>query len=223
MKGEHVPFEKICELYDGEIPDAGEREALMDHIKGCPECSESYNKMQGMMSLLCSCKCGISHMQYFKSETLIKIKSRKRQKLFFKDLPAMAAAILIFVGIGIVSSVFMSTDETTALSDSRMQPSMNDSEEVINIIRKNNARIVNVSDIFVEGEVSRASFNRLRRDLGFRKVAYRLIENNTDAGTDSKWLQNIEEVGSSNIVNPDIPSAGSFKTGKDVIRFRVFR
>jgi len=92
----------------------------------------------------------------------------------------------------------------------------NDTSKVVDIISRNNAKILKVTDLYIEGEVSGGSFKRLRKELGFRKVSYAFVRG--ESGTSSNF---IEEVGTlSNKAYMDAETNGN---PSRAIRFRVYK
>lgn len=221
MKDGHIAFEKMSDLYDGEIATIDEREQILEHLENCPMCAELYAKLKRTMNYLTDLKCQDFECVDFIDKTITEIKVRKKKKLFFKVMPAVAATVLIVIGAS-----FIVPANNTGLNNSidyAANEDLNDSEEVIQIIRKHNASILKVSDFYIEGEVKKSKFNQLRRDLGFRKVAFNLSrKSNQIASNENNWRSGFEEValGDSTIEDelfaPD-PQKDEY------VRFKVFR
>ncbi len=95
-------------------------------------------------------------------------------------------------------------------------PSQSDVQSVIDVISRNNATIIKVTDLYIEGEVSQAAYSRLRKDLGFRKVVYSLVRNSA-----ATPLENIEEVGTTR--GPLYGGLSQDNSTAQSIRFRVYR
>jgi hypothetical protein len=136
----------------------------------------------------------------------------------------MAASIMIITGIGLFNAGIIGVQDRTTIADEGYRRSYNDSERVIDIIRKHDATIFQVTDQFVEGTVPVSSFNELRRHLGSRKVAYILMEE-SEPEMGVHWSNAIEEV-----ALDDGRPAGDWEpvtqdsvSAKKIIRFRVFR
>jgi len=224
MSSNHIPFQTMSDLYDDEIQTRAEREAVLKHIETCKVCALEYKQL-GKMLQICRQFSSLSFpLKDLSLLTLQRFRSAKRRKLFLKSLPAMAASILIIAGVGLFNAGIIGVQDRATIADEGSRRSYNDSERVIDIIRKHNATISQVTDQFVEGTVPVSSFNELRSHLGSRKVAYILMEE-SEPEMGVHWGNAIEEVAlddgwPAGDWEPVMQDSG---TVKKIIRFRVFR
>jgi hypothetical protein len=224
MNGNHISFHMMSDLYDGEIRSKTEREAMLKHIKDCTACALEYKRL-GATLRYCRQFSSLSFpLEDLSPRTLGRIRSSQTKKQFLKSLPALAASVLIVVGVGLYNTGIIQIPGRSTIADEGYRRSYNDSERVIDIIRQHRATINQVTDEYVEGTVSVSSFDDLRRHLGSRKVAYILMEQSgPEAGV--HWGDAIEEVG----LDENVPAESWEPVTKDprnvrkIIRFRVFR
>lgn len=99
----------------------------------------------------------------------------------------------------------------------------NDTSKVVKIIGDHKARILKISDLFIEGEISYKDFNRLRRDLGFRKVVYSVTNNKASSGNQPLFNQNFKAVGTNSPVENNNQGYREPEKGDMRVRFRVFK
>lgn len=233
MNDRHVTFEKMSDLYDENIFIEEEKDVILNHIESCPACKSKYYELRKTLSLLSKLRNQNFDLNDLPARTIKIIKSKKRKKILLKAIPAIAASFLLIIGLGMFNLGLFNkngiySDSERQLTSNDDSAKINDIERVINIIRNHKAKILKVSDLYIEGEVPIEKFRRLRRDLGFRKVSYSLFIHsspvNSPANSEKiyEWKTNIEEVavGNNRVRNQD--QNGSLKHVKN-IRFRVFR
>lgn len=218
MSGNHVSFEKMSDLYDGEIVSKEEQASLLRHIKSCDACSLEYGRLEKTITLCRGVAAMTASLEKLPPRTMNRIRWASRKRNFMKAMPAMAASIMVIAGVGLFNAGIISFSDRTTVADGSRR-SYSESEQVIEIIRNHRATIAQVTDEFVEGTVPIGSFNELRKHLGARKVAYMLME---DAGQNNgaSWGNPMEEVGlddGQGVIEKNTAS------GKRYIRFRVFR
>ena len=222
MSGNHIPFDKLSDLHDGEIASEIEKASLVRHLGSCKGCALEYKRLEKTVGFCRDLAALSLSPESMPGQTLLMIKSSSRRKLFLKSLPAMAASILVIAGIGLFNTGIIGFRGN--LADEGSRRSYNESEKVIEIIRGHKASIAQVTDEYVEGTVPLASFNELRKQLGSRKVAYMLVE---DAGMDTgaSWVNPIEKVGLDDgpVLSEVKPGGRDLSAGKRYVRFRVFR
>ncbi|HPL15648.1 MAG TPA: hypothetical protein PL180_03045 [Spirochaetota bacterium] len=224
MSGNHIPFDKLSDLYDDEIASKEERAELMRHIESCRACGLEY-RLLGNTLRLCRDVAGMPHpLENLSPQTLGRIKTSRKRRLYLRSLPAMAASVLVIAGIGLFNAGIIGVHDRGDMAADGSRRSYSESEQVIEIIRSHKAGIAQVTDEYVEGIVPVASFNDLRKQLGPRKVAYLLVDDASESAGAS-WSNPIEKVGLDegpviSNVNPQGSIAGP---GKRYVRFRVFR
>jgi len=224
MSGNHIPFDKLSDLYDDEITSGEERASLMGHIESCRACALEYKRL-GKTLRLCRGVAGMPHpLENLSPRTLSRIKTSGKRRLYLRSLPAMAASVLVIAGIGLFNAGIIGVHDRGDTAADASRRSYSESERVIDIIRSHKAAIAGVTDEYVEGIVPVAAFDELRKQLGSRKVAYMLVDD-SGAGAGVSWGDPMEKVGLDegpviSNVNPKGSIAGP---GKRYVRFRVFR
>lgn len=224
MSGNHIPFHKLSDLYDDEIESRDEREMILRHLDGCESCALEYRRL-GETLRLCGSLAELTRSPAgMSAATMKKILSAKKRRQFLKSVPAMAASLLIIAGAGLYNAGLIGVHERAGVGGVFSRSQVSDSERVIDIIRKHNATIAQVTDEYVEGTVPVSSFNDLRRGLGLRKVAYMPVgENESDRNI--QWGNAIEEVGLDDGQEQKAwaPLNGHSGAAVKYVRFRVFR
>ena len=224
MIGNHIPFEKISSFYDEELAQ-DEMAELLEHIERCSFCKGEYDQLTEMLGYCSVLKETLVCRDDFVKKTMGVIKWRMRRRALAPRLPLVAASVVIVGGALMFVSIFnqpakmeLIKNITTNQKPFYSMPAVNDAESVISILSSNNVSILKVSDIFIEGEIPAVYFPRLRRELGFRKVFYKIGER-SDLRP-SKPDSYIETVGAGNHGNINL----SYKLDRDeYVRFRVFK
>ncbi len=216
----HISFQEMSELYDGELQSEVGENAFREHIRTCGECGDEYRRLGKTMELVKSYSRLTSAPDFLRHRTMKKLRFLRRRKLALKSIPAIAASVLVVVGVGLFYSDRITGGNQTILAERSLNATLNDTERVIDIIRKHNATIFDITDSYIEGSVPVAFFASLRKELGFRKVAYLIAEEPGVAVRD--WGSALEEVsaGDTGAWEPQGPG----KSGPPkFINFRVFR
>ncbi len=224
MSGSHIPFEKLSDLYDDEIGSREEKASLLRHLASCEACALEYGRLGKTMRLCREAAASSAPLENLAPRTIAKIKSSKKKRQFLKSMPAMAASILVIAGIGLFNAGIIGVHNRPDIAGEGSRRSYSESERVIEIIRGHKASIAQVTDEYVEGTVAISSFDKLKKELGSRKVAYMMVE---DAGEDTgaSWSNPIEKVGLDGgpVISEAKPDGRIAGAGKRYVRFRVFR
>jgi len=224
MIGNHITFEKLSDFYDNETAQ-DESIELVEHVKSCSFCRVEYNQLTETLQYCSALKEAWVCREDFVGKTMGAIKWRIRRRALTARLPLVAASVVIAGGAFVFISILNRPAKTELAENVTLKGKppysatpLSDVDNVISILRSNNASILKVSDLFIEGEIPAVHFHRLRRELGFRKVFYRI-------GERSDLRQNM--------LNPyfEQVSAGSqsragfpYEYDKNkYVRFRVFR
>ncbi len=184
MKKEHIPFNTLSDLCDDVLSPAEKEEALR-HVELCPGCARDYEDLGKLIRMVsCLQLFGIQGGDEFTRRTLDLIKRRKKIFYYKRFIPyAAVAAMMIFV-IGIdqlregkvgnegemamsgitgnerlVKSSGESGDDISEISSSY------DIRRTLSILRNNSARIVTISDAYIEGEAPVFRIDSLRREF----------------------------------------------------------
>ena len=222
MKDGHIKFETMSDLYDNSIATNDEQEKLLDHIDNCPVCKKEYDQLKNMMRLVSGLREQEVALPDFSTMVIHQVKSRKRKKTFYRAVPAVAASVLMVTGFGLYNTGLFTNAETSNYALETTGGAVNDSERVIEIIQKHDARILSVTGLYVEGEVSIRDYNLLRRELGFRKVTYSMAPKTRAGMTGTGMRNNFENVGIHQ-GNGNAYPADSRRDSEEYVRFRVYR
>ncbi len=227
----HVSFEKMSDLIDEDLP-VQEKEAVLFHLDSCPECRKEMIRLRSTVDLCVEFGESEFDLDGLCDRVVGRVRFRRRARMVMKFAPAAAAAVVLFAGYtlffpdqdrippgGDVAVVEKESYNPVTIDTPRP---VNDVEQVIGILRDGNATITNVSDLYVEGKIPVEKFERLRRHLGFRQVAFSVMDERPSPGV-GIMPSYMEEVGSDNGFGGNRFSYGNGNTGGRYIRFRVFR
>ena len=220
MTDNDVPFETMSDLVDGLVEGGEERAALEAHIRSCPRCSLEDDRLGKTLELCRLAGRAPDAPADFSLRIQGGIKEANRKRQLRRSLPAVAASLLIIAGFGLFKA---GTGDALLVGDGASRGSRHESERVLDIIRKHNASISLVTDAYVEGTVTAASFNDLRRSLGHRRVAY-MPAGDSDPVIGVHWGNAIEEVGLGEGQTGGIwAPLHDYGVQGRLIRFRVYR
>ncbi len=235
MKTAHVTFAQLSDLYDGILSEQEEK-LVADHLESCLECQKEFEMLKKTLCCLAPLRETAFCTEEFSPRTMKLVKKRASRSASGRFVPAAAAAAFIIGGYtfffsgpannyGTDSTDFVIAGSTgnnrfeNAVSRTGSKNVKNTTRDVINAIADNKARIVRISDSFIEGEVSLSEFLNLKSQLGARHIDFAQISESSDADR-IRWNSGIEEVSLSNVTWQDEEARGP---EKDLIRFRVFK
>jgi len=214
-----ISFEKMSDFCDNQIATEEEKQTISDHIEICPTCGLEYEKLKKTFNFLNDYKKYSFDLTKITDSTMIKIQKKERKKKILKFVPmAMAASLLLVFG---VSFLFNSSNAKSPINTEFANNNISDSSKVIQIIKKNNASLLRITDNFIEGEIDRTDYNKLRRELGFRKVAYSLAQKQIPSSIEKRFNnQNIKQASFGGI---DSYTRNNIYQDSEKIRFRVYK
>ena len=220
----HVTFEKLSVFYDNETAQE-EVNGLIEHINSCPFCKGEYNQLTEMLEYCSALRETLVSREDFVKKTMGAIKWRMRRRTMMRHLPLVAASVVIVGSAFTLVSIFsqpvrMDLVENITVKEKSMDSALalNETENLVAILKSNNASVLKVSDIFVEGEIPAVQFPRLRRELGFRKVFYKVGErSNFGQPVLNPYVEEVS-VGGSNRINFPYERDRS-----EYVKFRVFK
>jgi len=228
MIGGHITFEKLSNFYDNETAQ-DEATELAEHVKSCPFCKGEYKQLTDMLEYCLDLRETLVCREDFVKKTMGAIKWRMRRHALMTRLPLVAASVVIVGGafafvsilnrpVGVELARNMTAIEKPIEKSSRSAPASTDTEYLLGILSSNNASILKVSDLFIEGEIPAVHFPRLRRELGFRKVFYKVGERSDfKQPVLNPYVENVSAGTSSGIRFP-------YENDKsEYVRFRVFK
>ncbi|MCL2025830.1 MAG: hypothetical protein FWG92_03390 [Leptospirales bacterium] len=218
----HITFEKLSIFYDNETAqdEVGE---LVEHINNCPFCKGEYNQLTEMLEYCLALKETLVCREDFVKKTMGVIKWRMRRRAVVRHLPLAAASVVIIGGAFALVSVFNRPDKMNLAENpiAKEKPihsalALDDTENLIAILKSNSASVLKISDLFVEGEIPAVHFPRLRRELGFRKVFYKVGERSNQLML-NPYVEQVS-IGSGNRI--DFPYEHD---RSEYVKFRVFK
>lgn len=235
MKENHITFQMMSEFIDGDISEQDKKDEFFSHMNSCKDCSKEFEKLNKMMILFSEAGKREFTLDTFSSDTMREIKKRALRRKAKSYMPAAAAAsVMVLVGYGlfnpfktaeISSPVAENKSENRAVISSEIKSNSNEADDVLDIVRKNNAKILRVTDNFIEGEVSEKSYSRLKRNLGFRKVVFSSPSAVVPKVSSNQWRNNnIAPVGFGNYMHGSSEEPlDTVKPKEKSVRFRIYR
>ncbi|MBN1532169.1 MAG: zf-HC2 domain-containing protein [Spirochaetes bacterium] len=229
MTTSHVPFETLSDLIDDELS-AREKELVLLHVNECADCRAELLRLRGTVELCGDLAAIRADFSGLSRRVVGRARFRRTVRSFVRFAPAAAAAVVLISSYAIFYDGSEQQEADTAVTREQERIEnvaietprpVDDVEEVIGILRDNNATITNVSDLYVEGKISVEQFERLRRHLGFRQVAFS-VTNEAPAQGVNIMPSYMEEVGSDGGFGQTAPIYRA-TTGERYVRFRVFR
>ncbi|MDR3237399.1 MAG: hypothetical protein LBT84_02730 [Spirochaetia bacterium] len=197
----HIPFEKLSDFCDDEVIVQEERKELLEHMQKCHFCKSEFHQLQSMISYCSDLRKTFICAEDFVKKTMAAIKWRHRRRTLLTHVPVAAASVVLIGGVALFASIINAPAGHDTGSFAIMPPSplplntaASDTENVVGILSANSASIFKVSDLFIEGEIAAERFAKLRRELGFRKVFYRVGSRPKQQGAAANPY--LEEVGS---------------------------
>ena len=220
----HITFEELSNFYDNETAQ-DETIELVEHLKSCSFCKGEYNQLTEMLEYCSALRETLVCREDFVKKTMGVIKWRARRRAFMPRLPLAAASVVIAGGAFALVSIFnqparMDIVENIAAikKPPYSVPAATDIENVVGILSSNHASVLKISDLFIEGEIPAVHFPRLRRELGFRKVFYKVSErSNLGQSRLNPYVEEVSIGGHNRIGFP-------YERDKsEYVRFRVFK
>jgi hypothetical protein len=185
----HIPFHKLSDLYDEKIPSRSERASLHEHIESCSQCREDYEKLHAMIGMVQGMTAYRIRESSFVAETMKRVKllddARRKRHRRYTALSAAAAGFILIITYGMFSFMRdverndvlkrISALEEEYRNEQEQSPKNYDvmktdydRERVLSILQRNKARVYDVYEKHVEGEVGLSSLRKLKRELAER-------------------------------------------------------
>ncbi len=183
MKIEHIEFSVLSDFHD-DMLSPEKREAVLAHIRECAACKKEYEDLQTLVRMVSCLKgMGIKNGDEFTRHVICLIETRRTRSYFRKLVPSAAVAALIVFAVGLdyfggrSQRTETATTMTSAPSVDLPRPSINGVRAIheissdygikktLSILRSNSARVVMMSDSYIEGEAPARGFNNLCREF----------------------------------------------------------
>lgn len=234
MKKEHITFNKLSDLCDNALPQK-EADSLMAHLQACSACSREYSDINTLVKMVsCLRFLGMKSGEDLVGRTMAQIRKRRRRHALMKYLPtaAVAASIIVMFGFGFFSSdipmeesrkdLAVTTEEAPEAPDftepARMHgeiTSRYDIDRTLGILQSNRARVVRLTDSYIDAEISLGHFRRMAGEFNLLKHGSPMREVNTRNMANEPGSLS-EEFDFSQEIYPPAPVADN-----RVVRFRI--
>jgi hypothetical protein len=228
-----LDFSTLSDLFDDELPTIEEKENTLRHLDDCPQCNDEYGRLKKTVRFVSCLRYQDFDLCELSGKTIRRFNSGKRKKLAVRYLPAAAAVLVMLSGSYIATTYFAGTIETTISRDSGEKrvilqadgrSGISNQERIVNIVSEMKAKVLKVSDNYVEGEINYDRFKTLYRKLGhsgYHKIKFKIISgSNQSFRSLNPGSGNFAEVSSGN--RKLIEGSGGKSTGERNIRFRVY-
>jgi len=187
MTDGHVPFTLLSDFHDERISEHG-KEYVREHLSRCEQCRREYRKLEQMLRMLSLVdRAEIRSVETFTASTMDRIRrnagNRGRSRFLYRVLPSAAAAMVLFMlGVNYLWKDGSMFEKKTAIMgpsgadysmvstgrntpDSRVIDSRVSIRKNMSILRRNRARILLVTDSYIEAESPAYGFEGIRREI----------------------------------------------------------
>ena len=214
MTLKHLKFEELSDLMDNELT-SEEREAFLTHISQCEECKQEYESLLKTQSLVSSLNEEDLLIPDFSKSTIVIYTKRERNRLLYKVIPAIAASVIIVIGIAFVK---IGSFNKVNSYFSQNSLSHGDVQSIVEHIGNLKVQILQINNSYIDTEFDRGMLtdfenlllkNNIKHTVITHSVAINAFEKNTEAF-----------VGSKNALMKNFNNS-SLENGK--IRIRIFK
>lgn len=180
MNREHIPFDVLSEMHDRLLPH-GEEERVRAHLRVCAECRREFEGIGRMITMVSS----LHRLHPAGERDLLRAsmrRVRRRQRMYalkrFIPTSAVAAVIILALSVDHISMKQEQAPRELAVRQPReaARPDFPrfevrelsgayDSMRTLSMLKRNNARIITVSDSTIEGEMPANGFEEVAREI----------------------------------------------------------
>jgi len=233
---EHISFEILSDLHDNELSESSKSEVLI-YLEGCEHCRKEFETLEQMIKLIAlasdvkfSDAFSFNIIKAFQKRNEIKkIKAQKRRRRALYFAP-VAAAIVAILGV----TLFLYEKNPNVQNIAQIEPPkpvvqqarprvrpvdnrLNETQRIISVISDSNARILNIFENSIEGEIYEEEFTALKNSLENRRVVYYKVRPNEHFEM-NRWAGGFETVAFSDSYGFDDDD-----DSPPVIRFKIYK
>ncbi|TAL37087.1 MAG: zf-HC2 domain-containing protein [Spirochaetes bacterium] len=180
MNKEHIPFDVLSEMHD-HLLTHGEEERVRAHLRVCAECRGEFEGIGRMIAMVSS----LYRLHPVGERDLLRAsmrRVRRRQRMYalkrFIPTSAVAAVIILALSVDHISMKQEQAPRDLAIRQPREGARQDfprfevrelsgayDSMRTLSMLKRNNARIITVSDSAIEGEMPANGFEEVAREI----------------------------------------------------------
>ncbi len=235
MNDEHIPFVLLSDYHDDQIS-GPQKNRIEDHLSRCEECRKQYRSLTAMVQMVSMIgREEIRSCDAFVNDTMRKVLlayKKRRRNLYLRVVPSAAAAVVILViGAGFMRTGSRVEERKIAIMgpspvdrhyaasgfrepNYRTADSYDNMTKTLAVLRRNRARILLISDSYIEGEIAAQGFDDIRRELRHS----RLFSMNRTIGTAQR--DELHMVGDSHLLFSDLLFQAK-SSPQPPVRFRI--
>lgn len=224
MTFQHLNFDQLSDLLDDEITDEL-KQTFLHHIAACEICRHEYESLCKCMNLLYKIKEESLIIPDICGNTITLFQARKKRKLIYKTIPAIAASFMVITGIAFVNSeMFMDQGNSTVAETNILE---NDTQRIISSIRDSDGRIIRMTGSYIESAIHKNDLPKLEKILQENSLKYSFVNSSGYTSSTQRSVKNIEDVDykrgvkSEPIHRPVSPGANG--SGRNSTIIRIFR
>ncbi|MCL2155268.1 MAG: hypothetical protein FWH53_06360 [Leptospirales bacterium] len=214
MTSKHLNFEELSDLIDNILVDE-EREYCLTHISQCKECGEEYESLLRYKSLLSSLDKENLAFPDFSHSTIVIYKRREKKKLLMKVVPAIAASVIIVMGIGFVKNGSFNTSSSNLAVNLTDQKDM---QRIVEYISSHKGKIVQTNNSYIDTEFDNDMLADLEEVLDKDNIQHAIIINPLEKNIDDITLVVTKKININNLNSSNYPSLANKK-----IQIRIFK
>ncbi len=224
MTFQHLNFDQLSDLLDDEITDELKRDCLQ-HIAACQSCRMEYESLSRCLQLLLEVKNEPLLIPDICGKTISLYRTRKRNRMFYKTLPAIAASLMVITGAAFMGTGYFIPKEGALVAEAELI--QNETQRIISSIRDADGRIIRMTGSYIEGAVQNKDLARLEKILQGSNIKYSFVKTSGYPASQQRGIKNIEDVDFRKGARPELlhrpvfPEA-SAPEGNSVI-VRIFR
>jgi len=221
---QHLNFNQLSDLLDDEITDELKRRCLQ-HLAVCESCRSEYESLSRCLQLLSAVKNESLAIPDICGKTITLYRERKRRKMLYRTLPAIAASVMVITGAAFIGASYFIQGGSRIVAETEYIE--NDTQRIISSIRDANGRIIRLTGSYIEGAVQNKDLARLEKALKVGNIKYTFVQNSGYPASQQRGIKNIEDVDFKKGARPELlhrpvfPEA-SAPDGNSVI-VRIFR
>jgi hypothetical protein len=238
MIHEHIPFDILSELHDHLLA-PGEEERVRMHLKSCAQCRREFEEIGRMISMVAALHRSRPRDEHvLVRAAMARIRRKQRVYGFRRFVPTAAAAAVIILALS-VDHISMKQDkapqEMVAMRQSRESSryefprfevreisGRGDSTRTLSMLKRNNARIITVTDSMIEGEMPAHGFEEIAREIHNPPVATRSKPaQKADLAMDKAEEKKKEVRADESRAEAPAPEAEAAKPKGTMVRFKI--
>lgn len=224
MTFQHLNFEQLSDLLDDEITD-DLKQKFLQHIAACEICRHEYESLCKCMHLLYEVKNEALIIPDICCKTITLYQARKKRRLLYKTIPAIAASFMVITGVAFINSEMFVNQGNSQIAETLILE--NDTQRIISSVRDADGRIIRMTGSYIESAIHKNDLPKLEKILKGNNLKYSFVNSSGYALAAQRSIKNIEDVDyrrgvqSEPIHRPVSPGANGSDKNSTIVR--IFR